>query len=320
MTATLEAIAEQIESGRLEEAHQALETAQVGDDDRAEALYLGGYVKELTYDRIGALDSYGNALDHDPDHTKAAFRAALICDLGGDEDSALGYYKQCTSNDSVHVNALINLAVLYEERGKLEDAKLCLQAVLEKFPNHIRARHYLKSVLASYTMMYDEHSHRARERHDAVLDTSVADFELSVRSRNCLRQMNIRTLGDLLNTTEAELLTYKNFGETSLNEIKAMLSQRGLELGQSIQSKENLQPVPVEEVAGGDAAANWARPVSELELSVRSRKCLQLLGLGTIGELAMCSESELMATKNFGQTSLTEISMQMARFGLSLRA
>src|SRR5438034_8316315 len=52
------------------------------------------------------------------------------------------------------------------------------------------------------------------------LEIPVTDFELSVRSRNCLRKMNIRTLGDLTRTTEAALLASKNFGETSLSEIK----------------------------------------------------------------------------------------------------
>jgi DNA-directed RNA polymerase subunit alpha len=45
--------------------------------------------------------------------------------------------------------------------------------------------------------------------------------------------MNIKSLGDLLKTTEQELLAYKNFGETSLNEIKALLAQKGLRLGQA---------------------------------------------------------------------------------------
>ena len=45
--------------------------------------------------------------------------------------------------------------------------------------------------------------------------------------------MNIKSLGDLLRTTEQELLSYKNFGETSLNEIKALLAQKGLRLGQA---------------------------------------------------------------------------------------
>ena len=50
-----------------------------------------------------------------------------------------------------------------------------------------------------------------------LLEIPVTDFELSVRSRNCLRKMNIRTLGDLTRTTEAALLASKNFGETSLS-------------------------------------------------------------------------------------------------------
>ena len=74
---------------------------------------------------------------------------------------------------------------------------------------------------------------RRGDRRSAVLDIPITDFELSVRSRNCLKKMNIRTLGDLLKTTEQELLSYKNFGETSLNEIKALLAQKGLRLGQA---------------------------------------------------------------------------------------
>jgi len=66
--------------------------------------------------------------------------------------------------------------------------------------------------------------------------------------------------------------------------------------------------------------ANLRRPVTELELSVRSRKCLQRLGVLTLGELALRSEAELIALKNFGETSLAEIKQQLARFGLSLRS
>src|SRR2546423_12273524 len=75
---------------------------------------------------------------------------------------------------------------------------------------------------------------RRGDRRSQVLDIPITDFELSVRSRNCLKKMNIKSLGDLLRTTEQELLSYKNFGETSLNEIKALLAQKGLRLGQSV--------------------------------------------------------------------------------------
>ena len=151
----------------------------------------------------------------------------------------------------------------------------------------------------------------------------ITDFELSVRARNCLAKMNIKSLGDLVRKSETELLSYKNFGETSLNEIKAMLTQKGLKLGQGLHQPPAEPPAVVTTFARAavtsDAPIHSRRPVAELELSVRSRKCLQRLGIATVGELMQRSEAELLAIKNFGQTSLTEIKRQLAVFGLTLR-
>src|SRR5277367_2750974 len=91
----------------------------------------------------------------------------------------------------------------------------------------------MKDVESARSQYYDEDSDRRGDKRHAVLDIPITDFELSVRSRNCLKKMNIRSLGDLLKTSEQELLGYKNFGETSLNEIKALLAQKGLRLGQA---------------------------------------------------------------------------------------
>ncbi|HEX5070435.1 MAG TPA: DNA-directed RNA polymerase subunit alpha [Vicinamibacterales bacterium] len=63
------------------------------------------------------------------------------------------------------------------------------------------------------------------------LDKSVEELELSVRSYNCLKNANIRTLRELVQKTEGEMLKTKNFGRKSLNEIKDILSSMGLGLG-----------------------------------------------------------------------------------------
>jgi DNA-directed RNA polymerase subunit alpha len=63
------------------------------------------------------------------------------------------------------------------------------------------------------------------------LDKSVEELELSVRSYNCLKNANIRTIRELVQKTEAEMLKTKNFGRKSLNEIKEILSSMGLSLG-----------------------------------------------------------------------------------------
>jgi DNA-directed RNA polymerase subunit alpha len=63
------------------------------------------------------------------------------------------------------------------------------------------------------------------------LDKSVEELELSVRSYNCLKNANIRTIRELVQKTEAEMLKTKNFGRKSLNEIKDILHSMGLSLG-----------------------------------------------------------------------------------------
>ena len=63
------------------------------------------------------------------------------------------------------------------------------------------------------------------------LDKSVEELELSVRSYNCLKNANIRTIRELVQKSEAEMLRTKNFGRKSLNEIKEILQQMGLGLG-----------------------------------------------------------------------------------------
>ncbi len=318
-TDALNAIAEQIHRGRLDEARAAMNAIRETDETRCDLMFLRGRIQEMGFDRAGALATYEKVLAMNPDHIEAAFRTALIADQYGDEDAAIELYGRCTAREKSPVHAFLNLAVLQEESGDLPGAEASVLNVLDELPNHPRARAFLRSVESSYSMVYDEQTQKEREKRDALLDQPISDFELSVRSRNCLRQMNLRTVGDLLRTTEPELLAYKNFGETSLNEIKALLSVKGLRLGQAVQPPEPLKLKPLfAPAAPADATANVNRSVSELELSVRSRKALQRLGVATLGELIQHTEAELLTIKNFGQTSLTEIKGQLTKFGLSL--
>jgi DNA-directed RNA polymerase subunit alpha len=65
----------------------------------------------------------------------------------------------------------------------------------------------------------------------------ISELELSVRSSNCLREANIKTIADLVKKTEEEMLDFKNFGKKSLNEIKELLMGMGLTLGMQVDSK-----------------------------------------------------------------------------------
>jgi DNA-directed RNA polymerase subunit alpha len=79
-----------------------------------------------------------------------------------------------------------------------------------------------------------EISEHDREAWSEKLTKSVDEMELSVRSYNCLKNANIRTIGELVQKSEGEMLKTKNFGRKSLNEIKEILTTMGLSLGMKL--------------------------------------------------------------------------------------
>jgi DNA-directed RNA polymerase subunit alpha len=295
-------------------------STKASDPQGAANHFKKGQECEKAGDRRGAIENYRAAVDRDS-NAEYMFRLAFMLDLVGEEDDAVRLYHMLAQRPEPHINALVNLAVLHEDRGEMHQAERCLRKVLEAKPNHARARLFMKDVAASKEALYDEGDQRDEAKRKAELDTPVTDFELSVRSRNCLKKMNIRTLRDLLMITKAELLSYKNFGETSLTEIEAMLAQRGLRLGEGLDQGYVARAAKeyIDTLAERVDASVLAKPVSSLDLSVRARRALQLLGVQSIGELAARTEAELMGVKNFGQNSLDEIKRKLVDMGLGLR-
>ena len=309
----------------VQEAKQLLDHGGARVHGTADWQYARGRYLSLAGDPADAVRCFEEAIQLNPAHTRAMFHLAYLLDRHGNDEEAMTWYRRCLDYPPVHVNALINLSVLLEDYGRTAEAEACLKRILAAHPNHMRAQLFLQDVRASANQVIDEAWEKQNEQLTAILETPISDYELSVRARNCLKKLNINTLGDLTRITQAELLAYKNFGETSLNEIKNMLMQKGLRLGMNAESA----TAPIQSAARQVAAARKPavtgspellnRPVSEMELSVRSRKCLQRLNILTVGELASRTEAELMAVRNFGQTSLSEIKRRLTEMGLSLR-
>ena len=92
-------------------------------------------------------------------------------------------------------------------------------------------------------IMGDEDIDEEEERVRKLLDTPVEELELSVRSSNCLKNANIRTIGDLTSKSEEEIAKTRNFGKKSLQEIKEKLGEWNLGLGMTDYSslKESLK-------------------------------------------------------------------------------
>jgi DNA-directed RNA polymerase subunit alpha len=333
------------------EAHEAAAKAGFDSDlctlARAEALrYLGDAVgalkildglsgaveqtSEYLYQRGATVAAIGGnpneviallerAVEVDPKHAGALFALAVENDRRGNDEAALDLYQRSTSRFPAHLGALLNLAILYEDRQQYEKARQCYQRILDAYPTHPRAKLFFKDAQASGEMFFDEDAQRRRDRLSQVLNLPVTDFELSVRSRNCLQKMGLLTLGDLARTTEQELLSSKNFGETSLVEIKDMMSSKGLSLGQFAGEKRVPEVAFEPEMMTPDEQALLNKPIADLNLSVRARKCMIRLGISTIGELLRRTGDELLECKNFGVTSLNEVRDKLTTHGLKLR-
>ena len=318
---TLEKAATYRLAGLFDAAAKELKSCANFKNVSADYHYQLGRLQEVQGFYSEAVDNYKAALELSPDHQEALFHLAYRCDLSGDEEAAIDYYQQITSTSPVYVSALLNLAVLFEDTGQFDRASQCVDAVLESHPNHQRAILFKKDIESSKTMFYDEEKEKKKTRKSQILETPISDFELSVRSRNCLKKMKIETIGDLLNISEAELLSYKNFGETSLREIKAILDSKNLRLGMALEEK---QFGPAEDLDTNEPESEeqgfLSKSVDDLQLSVRARKCLEKLDIHTIGELTRKTDAELLGCKNFGVTSLNEIKKAIGNLGLSLRS
>lgn len=84
----------------------------------------------------------------------------------------------------------------------------------------------------------EEKEKQKGEEMDRLLNMSINEIELSVRAANCINAANIKTIGDLVQKSEAEMLKFRNFGKKSLNEIKHILTEMGLSLGMGAEEEQ----------------------------------------------------------------------------------
>src|SRR5881628_3338141 len=175
-------------------------------------------------------------------------RGYVSADKNFDEDLALGYIPI----DSVHSPVRkCNFSVEAARLGQMTDYdKLTLEVWTNGAVSPQDAIGYAAKLLKDHMAIFinfeelpesaEEPSERTLSQMNEVLNRSVEELELSVRSYNCLKNANIQTIGDLVQKTEAEMLRTKNFGRKSLNEIKEILSGLGLGFGMKFDSQGRL--------------------------------------------------------------------------------
>ena len=306
-------------AGDLDAARQALESLDGPIMHEAEYAYQYGETELASKGPSSiVVEWFKRAMLADDTHPGALFWMAKENDRRGNDDKAMDLYRRSAKHFPSHVGALLNIGLLNEDHGQYDRAQQCYRRVLEVYPNHAKAALYMKDACASDDELFDLEAEKAQDRMSQVLNIPVSDFELSVRSRNCLSRMGVDTLGDLARSTEQELLGSKNFGETSLIEIRDMLHSKGLALGQLAHESRPEREVDRSSLSPEEAAV-FDRPISDLNLSVRARKCMVRLRMNTIGELLRKTPDELLDIKNVGGPSLNEVRENLTLLGLKLR-
>lgn len=108
----------------------------------------------------------------------------------------------------------------------------------------IYAAYILQRHLDVFTQLGEVVEEEEEESQEAIdqalidkLKMPISELELSVRSANCLKEANIKTIGDLVQMTEQELLQHRNFGKKSLNELTEILKNMGLSFGMELSSE-----------------------------------------------------------------------------------
>jgi DNA-directed RNA polymerase subunit alpha len=303
-----------------DELEREIRSAPAGFTDGPEGLYLCGRVAELRRQWEDALDLYAQGRDADTGHHDLLRRFAHLAERTGLDELAVEAYEELLELPPIDRDALMNLGVLYEDLGRDGDAAACYDVIIRNDATNERARLYMGDAEAAMTMYYDEDLEKKEDRLNQILRIPITDFELSVRARNCLNKMQINTLGDLVQRTEQELLSYKNFGETSLTEIKEILHSKGLRLG--MPREEAVASIEAHARRGpgaSDRSDVMNKPIMDLQLSIRARRTVETLGCLTVGEITKHSAEELLGMPNFGQTSLQELRSKLAELGLKLK-
>jgi DNA-directed RNA polymerase subunit alpha len=172
-------------------------------------------------------------------------RGYVTADRNFDEDLAIGYIPV----DSVHSPVLkVNYAVEDARLGQMTDYdKLTLDVWTNGSVTPQDAIAMAAKLLKDHMAIFINFEEAAEEELDfpssederlmETLNRSVDELELSVRSYNCLKNADIKTIADLVSKSEQEMLKTKNFGRKSLNEIKDILAEMGLSLGMNVRSR-----------------------------------------------------------------------------------
>jgi len=212
---------------------QEVKAGDIKSDGMVEILNPGNHIASLAADGQLSLEM-----------TVKTGKGFVPAEANKEEDQPIGYIPLDASFSPIRK---VNYVVTQARVGQRTDYdKLTLEVTTDGSLTPENAVAYAAKILKEHLIMFinfeEEPSgleEKAMEEPPVLnenLYRSVNELELSVRAANCLRNANIRFIGELVQKTEQEMLKTKNFGRKSLNEIKEILQEMGLHLGMKLET------------------------------------------------------------------------------------
>ena len=218
------------------------------------------------------------------------------------------------------LNCLLSVDINYigELVGKRDEELIAIPHLGEKSFREIKKR--LSRIGLHTGMPLERLIEPEKVSEDPLFLVKVDTLDLSVRSKNCLRQANINTVSDLRSKTDEELLSIPNFGRRSLWEIQGELKSLGIGPKPNIVPRFILQADDRQQIDLNleKIIKKLKTKVSDLILSVRSRGCLRQKNIQFVWQLTQLTEKELRETRNLGRRSINELREAMEGLGFWL--
>ncbi len=233
----------------------------------------------------------------------------FIAEATGDYASAMQHYESALDAEPEHAPSLFRLARNCDLNGDDERAVELYQKCVSLRPSHVGA-------LINLGLLHEDHGQYEEAircyRRVLAIDPRHKQAQLYLKDAessltmyiDVSRSKRLRRMDELFSLPAGASSPEEALQPGAVAAIGAATPQEASQVAAA-------GPTPEEE-------QTLNTPVEELDLSTRSRKCMQKLGIRTVGELIQQSEQDLLAVPNFGATSIQEVKERLAELGLSL--
>ncbi len=219
------------------------------------------------------------------------------------------YEKKINELPKSCASTIINLAMYYDMNNRLKEAEKCIEVISGYHTD--RLNYLIDEIKGSNIILFEEDVERQKKYTQKLLEIPIHATGLSIRSRNILTQKKIKTIGDLVKYTEADIQSIASLGEAGVKEIKDLLASLNLHFAEDTH-------VETDEEKKYLALLNQS--ISNVYWRPQTRSILDRNNIKTWGDLVNLKEEEISKWQGISIPILNEIKQKLLQQGLMFKS